>query len=53
MQELINNIIKHAAATQAIVQVNKNDETITITVEDNGKGFDPVIIKSKRGYGVE
>ncbi len=51
VQELINNAIKHAAATKAIVQVSKAQDDISITVEDNGKGFDPVILKSSRGIG--
>ena len=45
-QELINNIMKHAAATTAIVQVTKTNGSISITVEDDGKGFDPVILKT-------
>lgn len=51
VQELINNIIKHAAASQAIVQVNKTGETITITVEDNGIGFDTTILQASKGVG--
>ncbi len=39
IQELLNNIIKHAEATRAIIQFNKEEERLTITVEDNGKGF--------------
>lgn len=40
VQELVNNIIKHAKATQAIVQLTKDDNLLHITVEDNGIGFD-------------
>lgn len=39
VQELVNNIIKHADATNALVQINTHDDTMFITVEDNGKGF--------------
>ena len=39
VQELLNNIIKHAKATNAIVQFNRKDNWLTITVEDNGCGF--------------
>ena len=53
VQELLNNMMKHAAATQAIVQVSKTDNSIGITVEDNGKGFDPAILKNARGIGWE
>lgn len=39
IQELLNNIIKHANATEAIIQFNRLSDRLTITVEDNGKGF--------------
>lgn len=39
VQELVNNIIKHAKATYAMVQINTHDDTMFITVEDNGIGF--------------
>jgi len=51
VQELINNTIKHAAATKAIVQLSKIDEQLSITVEDDGKGFDPVILQRVKGIG--
>jgi two-component system NarL family sensor kinase len=52
VQELINNTMKHAAAKSAIVQVSKtNDSIISITVEDDGKGFDPIIIQQAKGIG--
>jgi two-component system, NarL family, sensor kinase len=51
VQELINNTMKHASAKTAIVQVTKTDGNISITVEDDGKGFDPVILKGGRGIG--
>ncbi|MEM7512698.1 MAG: tetratricopeptide repeat protein, partial [Bacteroidota bacterium] len=40
ISELLSNIIKHAKATEALIQVNREDELIFITVEDNGEGFD-------------
>lgn len=51
VQELINNTMKHASAKTAIVQVTKTDGNISITVEDDGKGFDPVILRTGRGIG--
>ena len=39
IQELVNNIIKHADATQAIIQFVKDDNRFSVVVEDNGKGF--------------
>ncbi|MEM9052865.1 MAG: sensor histidine kinase [Bacteroidota bacterium] len=40
VQEMINNIVKHSGATEALVQLNSHDNDLVITVEDNGKGFD-------------
>jgi signal transduction histidine kinase len=51
IQELINNAIKHAAATQAIVQVSKTNGVLSVTVEDDGKGFNPSILKNAKGIG--
>ena len=39
IQELLNNIIKHADATEAMVQIQESNSQLLITVEDNGKGF--------------
>lgn len=51
VQELINNTMKHAAAKTAIVQVAKSNGQLSVTVEDDGKGFDPVILENVRGIG--
>ncbi len=48
VQELINNTMKHAAATTAIVQLSKTEEQLSVTVEDDGKGFDPVILQGAK-----
>jgi len=51
VQELLNNTMKHAAATNAIVQLSKTTDGITITVEDDGNGFDPLILERAKGIG--
>jgi signal transduction histidine kinase len=40
-QEALNNILKHAQATQADVILERRNEIIMLIIEDNGKGFDP------------
>lgn len=37
--EFLNNIVKHANASEAIIQLIEHDESITMQVEDNGRGF--------------
>lgn len=51
IQELVNNTIKYASAKNAIVQVEQADQKLTITVEDDGKGFDPAILAGTKGIG--
>ncbi len=40
VQEAINNIIKHSAATEAAVVIKKRTNIISLSIRDNGKGFD-------------
>jgi len=51
VQELINNAMKHAAAKTAVVQVTKSGDQLTITVEDDGAGFDTALLKQSGGIG--
>jgi signal transduction histidine kinase len=49
--EMINNALKHAEATQINVQLIQESDRISLTVHDNGKGFDPKI--KTDGMGIE
>ena len=51
VQELLNNTIKHAKATKSNIQLTRNENLISLTVEDNGKGFDVNDVK-KNGIGL-
>ncbi len=51
VQELINNTMRHAVAKSAIVQVSKIEELLSVTVEDDGKGFHPETLKNSDGIG--
>lgn len=50
-QELLNNIIKHADATQILVQLMEGEGQVNLTIEDNGKGFDAEALKTAPGVG--
>ncbi len=45
VRELLNNIQKHACAKQCIIQIQRDDNNIKISVQDNGKGFNVSTIK--------
>ncbi len=55
-QEFLSNVHKHSEATQVAVAIKALPEKVTITLEDNGKGFDLEEIKNRpreqRGLGV-
>ena len=51
VQELLNNVIKHASASEALVQILGNNDKIIVNVEDNGIGFDIKRTEEKGGMG--
>ncbi len=54
MQEIINNIIKHAAANKIDVEINNESEITTIRISDNGIGFDTDVLNQERsGIGLQ
>ncbi|PSL21470.1 histidine kinase [Chitinophaga ginsengisoli] len=50
VQELLANAIRHAAASNIILQCSQDGDTFLITQEDNGKGFDTAI--NGKGIGL-
>jgi len=52
IQELLNNVIKHADAKNVLIQLIRKDDHFNLTVEDDGKGFDVNEIENKRGAGL-
>jgi signal transduction histidine kinase len=55
VQEAVTNILKHSAATEAAVVVKKQATAVSISIRDNGKGFDPQRSSSQMhdfGYGL-
>lgn len=49
IQELVNNVLKHARATEMLVQVLRRADRLYLTVEDNGRGFDPSLVGQGQG----
>jgi two-component system, NarL family, sensor kinase len=52
IQELVNNIIKHANATEAIIQINRQGNVLHLVIEDNGQGFNAREAEGKRSMGM-
>lgn len=54
IQEVLNNILKHAQATHIIVTFSAGDAVTRISVKDNGLGFDPhQLNEAKTGIGLK
>ena len=52
IQELLYNSVKHAKATEILIQINKENDELVIQFEDDGIGFDMENLKHK-GMGLE
>src|SRR5574337_186234 len=53
LQEACTNILKHAGASRARIEVAVADGRIHLTVMDNGRGFDPAAVpQSREGRGM-
>ncbi len=50
-QELLNNIVKYANAKEVTVQLYKDNNELSLMIEDNGDGFDVVNLYKSKGNG--
>jgi signal transduction histidine kinase len=48
-KEALNNIAKYSGAIQAIIVIEYVDGTVHIRISDNGKGFDPKLVRQGNG----
>ncbi|TZF86389.1 tetratricopeptide repeat protein (plasmid) [Pedobacter sp. BS3] len=53
IQETVNNVIKHASASKLTVQIINDTDGISVTVEDNGNGFDSRKFTGNEGIGLK
>jgi signal transduction histidine kinase len=55
IQEALANVRKHAEAGRAWVRLHRQDAWIRVTIEDDGRGFDPTIVSSpiRRAFGLQ
>ena len=51
IQEQLNNIIRHADSRKVLIELSVKPTTVYLTIEDDGKGFDPQ--KIKKGIGLK
>ena len=52
VQELLSNVLKHAQAKEVNIQLTQRSDSLSLLVEDDGKGFDMNQAKNKEGIGL-
>lgn len=51
VQEVLSNMLKHAAASRIGIDIHSDDNALIISIRDNGKGFPLRQIKESKGIG--
>ena len=50
-REALSNVARHAGATQTVLVLRADGEDLVLTIEDNGRGFDPEALDGPDGFG--
>ena len=50
-QEAIANVVRHAEATNVVLMFTFGDAGVELTIEDDGRGFDPPTFRTATGDG--
>lgn len=53
IQECVNNVIKHSGANHLDISLIKEESAISVTIEDNGAGFDTAQREKFEGIGLK
>ena len=51
-QEALTNVARHASASLAKVNMSIGEANLTLTIRDNGKGFEPEALGEAEGLGM-
>jgi len=52
VQEALNNVVKHAQASEATISLQQNSRSIVLSISDDGVGFDTARKPIMGGYGM-
>jgi len=51
-QESLTNVARHSQATEVRSELTCENGVLNLTIRDNGIGFDPEILKTKKSFGI-
>ncbi|MBL7697048.1 MAG: PAS domain S-box protein [Chitinophagaceae bacterium] len=52
VQEQVTNVLKHAEASRLVIELIAESASISLSITDNGKGFDIEKVTAKKGVGL-
>src|SRR5688572_15139019 len=52
-QEGLNNVVKHAEATQVQIRLKYDKRAVSLELMDDGKGFEPEAVSHSGGFGLQ
>jgi two-component system, NarL family, sensor histidine kinase DegS len=53
LQELLGNTARHSQATQVKVMLDMGEDRVRVSVDDNGRGFDPEAVQQGSSLGLK
>lgn len=53
LQELLGNAARHSQATQVKVMLDMGEDRVRVSVDDNGRGFDPDVVQQGNSLGLK
>lgn len=53
IQELLGNAVRHSQASEVRIQLDLGDTAVKVMVDDDGKGFDPEVLKERTNMGIK
>ncbi len=52
LQELLGNASRHSQATMVKIMIDMSEASVKVTVDDNGKGFNPEVLEQGNSLGL-
>lgn len=49
-KESVNNVVKHSESSEVILDLSVEGDCLALDISDNGKGFNPALVKADTGY---
>lgn len=53
IQECVNNVVRHAKATELYISIHKEGQSLAVMIEDNGIGIDANALLTGKGLGLQ